>query len=63
MTLVDSAGRTGLRWSAAIKALSDQSSVPIDHAEFSEVMKGMVEEGLVKVLGEREKRTIRRLAD
>jgi hypothetical protein len=26
-------------------------------------VKGMVEEGIVKVVGEREKRTIRRLAD
>jgi DNA replication licensing factor MCM4 len=63
MSLVDSAGRMGLRWTAAIKALENQSSVPVDHAEFAEVIRGMTEEGLVKVVGEREKRTIRRLAD
>jgi DNA replication licensing factor MCM4 len=52
-----------LRWSGAIKALEQQSSVPVDHAEFAEIVRGMVDEGVVKVVGERERRTIRRLAD
>jgi DNA replication licensing factor MCM4 len=63
LILVDAGGRTGLRWSAAIKALEQQSSVPVDHAEFSEIVRGMVDEGVVKVVGEKERRTIRRLAD
>ncbi len=63
MALVDKAGRTGLRWTAAIKSLESQSSVPVDHAEFAEIIKGMCDEGIVKVVGERERRTIRRLAD
>jgi DNA replication licensing factor MCM4 len=63
LQLVDSAGRTGLRWTAAIKALETQSTVPVDHAEFAEVIKGMVDEGVVKIVGERERRTIKRLAD
>jgi DNA replication licensing factor MCM4 len=63
LTLVDAAGRTGLKWVAAIKALDNQSSIPTDHAEFAAVVKAMTEEGVVKVVGEREKRTIRRLAD
>ena len=63
LALVDAAGRQGLRWTAAIKGLENQSSVPVDHAEFAEVMRGMTDEGLVKVVGERERRTIRRLAD
>lgn len=37
--------------------------MPVDHAEFAEVIKGLVDEGVVKVVGERERRTIRRLAD
>jgi len=52
-----------LRWTAAIKGLENQSSVPVDHAEFAEVMRTLTEEGLVKVVGERERRTIRRMAD
>ncbi|WVF67840.1 hypothetical protein IAT40_002601 [Kwoniella sp. CBS 6097] len=64
LALVDSAGsRSGLKWSAAIKGLEQQSTVPIDHAEFAEVVRGLVEEGVVKIVGERERRTIRRLAD
>lgn len=61
--LVDAAGRTGLRWNAAIKALENQSSVPVDHAEFAEVVKGLCDEGVLKVVGERDRRTIRRLAE
>ncbi|KAK8850719.1 hypothetical protein IAR55_004639 [Kwoniella newhampshirensis] len=63
LALVDGAGRSGLRWSAAIKGLEQQSTVPVDHAEFAEVVKSMTDEGLVKIVGERERRTIRRLAD
>jgi DNA replication licensing factor MCM4 len=54
---VDAAGRTGLKWIAAIKALDNQSS------EFAAVVKAMQDDGIVKVVGEKEKRTIRRLAD
>lgn len=63
MKLLDAGGRTGVRWSAAIRSLEQQSTVPIDHSEFGEVVKGMIDEGLVKVVGEREKRTIRRISD
>jgi DNA replication licensing factor MCM4 len=63
MQLVDQAGRQGLRWTAAIRALEQQSTVPIDHAEFAEVIKGLTDEGVVRIVGEREKRTIRRLGD
>jgi DNA replication licensing factor MCM4 len=63
LALVDSAGRTGLRWTAAIKAIENQSSVPVDHAEFAEIIRGMTDEGTIKVVGESERRTIRRLAD
>jgi DNA replication licensing factor MCM4 len=63
MQLVDQAGRQGLRWTAAIRALEQQSSIPIDHSEFAEVVKGLTDEGVVRIVGERERRTIRRLAD
>jgi DNA replication licensing factor MCM4 len=43
--------------------LEQQSTVPIDHAEFAEVVRGLTEEGVVRVVGERERRTIRRLGD
>ncbi|KAJ7368041.1 cell division control protein 54 [Mycena albidolilacea] len=51
----------GVRWSDAIKALGDQSSVRVDAAEFAEVLKALENEGLVKVVGERERRMIRRM--
>ncbi|WWC92525.1 uncharacterized protein L201_007484 [Kwoniella dendrophila CBS 6074] len=64
LNLVDSAGsRNGLKWSAAIKGLEQQSTIPIDHSEFNEVVRGLVEEGILKIVGEKERRTIKRLAD
>ncbi|EIW69298.1 hypothetical protein TREMEDRAFT_30971 [Tremella mesenterica DSM 1558] len=63
LSLVDNSGRSGLRWTVGIKSLEQQSSIPLDHAEFAEVVKGLVEEGVLKVVGEKERRTIRRLAD
>ncbi|TXT10831.1 hypothetical protein VHUM_02336 [Vanrija humicola] len=63
LTLVDASGRTGLRWNAAIRSLESQSSVPVDHHEFSEVVKELSNEGIVKVVGEKDRRTIRRLAN
>lgn len=63
MNLVDQAGRQGLRWTAAIRSLESQSTVPVDHAEFAEVVRGLTDEGVVRIVGEREKRTIRRLGD
>ncbi|WWC65011.1 uncharacterized protein I303_107625 [Kwoniella dejecticola CBS 10117] len=63
LQLINNAGNRGLKWSAAIKGLEQQSSVPIDHSEFAEVVRGLTEEGVLKVVGEKERRTIRRLAD
>jgi DNA replication licensing factor MCM4 len=50
-----------IRWSDVMKALGEQSSVKVDHLEFSEVIKGLENEGIVKVVGERDKRMIRRI--
>ena len=48
-----------MRWSDVIK---EQSSVKVDLLEFSEAIKGLENEGLVKVVGERDKlRMIRRM--
>ncbi|KAK0469030.1 cell division control protein 54 [Desarmillaria tabescens] len=54
-------GGRGVRWADAIKALGSQSSVRIDPAEFSEVIKGLENEGLLKVVGERDRRMIRKI--
>ncbi|KAF9016573.1 cell division control protein 54 [Hymenopellis radicata] len=56
-----SGGARGIKWADAIKALGGQSSIKVDAAEFTEVIKSMENEGLLKVVGEREKRTIRKI--
>ena len=62
MNVLD-AGAQGkaIKWSDLIKTLGEQSSVKVDPLEFSEVIKGLENEGVVKVVGERDKRMIRRL--
>jgi DNA replication licensing factor MCM4 len=50
-----------VKWSDVIKILGEQSSVKVDPVEFSEVIKGLENEGVVKVAGERDKRMIRRI--
>jgi len=60
--VLDSAGSgRGIKWTEAVKLLGEQSSVKVDVAEFTEVIKALENEGLVKVVGEREKRMIRRM--
>jgi len=54
-------GTRGVRWSDAVKQLAGQSSVHVDASEFSEVIKELQNEGIVNVIGERERRMIRRL--
>ncbi|EIW79689.1 MCM-domain-containing protein [Coniophora puteana RWD-64-598 SS2] len=51
----------GVKWADAVKRLGEQSSIRVDTAEFAEVVKAMENEGLVSVVGERDKRTIRKL--
>ncbi|KAF9260638.1 MCM-domain-containing protein [Marasmius fiardii PR-910] len=55
-------GGRGVRWVEMIKTLGGQSSVKVDPAEFGEVIKSLENEGLVKVVGERDKRMIRKIA-
>lgn len=54
-------GGRGIRWTDAVKQLGSQSSVKVDSTEFAEVIKALENEGLVKVVGEREKRMIRKM--
>ncbi|KAG6816290.1 hypothetical protein H0H87_007233 [Tephrocybe sp. NHM501043] len=62
LALLDGAGGVrGVKWVDAIKRLGEQSSVRVDTTDFAEVIKGLENEGLVKVVGDREKRTIRRI--
>ena len=61
LKLLDGAGGLrGIKWSQAVKQLGEQSSIKVDLTDFSDVIKALENEGLVRVVGEREKRMIRR---
>ena len=51
----------GVKWTELVKKLGDQSSIKVDLVDFAEVIKGLENEGVVKVVGEREKRMIRKI--
>lgn len=55
------ASSRGIRWADAIQQLANQSSIRLDAGEFKEVISAMEAEGLVRVVGERERRMIRRV--
>jgi DNA replication licensing factor MCM4 len=59
--LEGAAGARGVRWAELIKMMGAQSSVAVDPTEFSEAVKALETEGLVRVTGERERRTIKRV--
>ncbi|KAF8624729.1 hypothetical protein AX17_007060 [Amanita inopinata Kibby_2008] len=62
LTILENNGKgRGLKWGEAVKLLAEQSSIKVDVAEFTEVIKVLENEGMVKVIGEREKRVIRRM--
>jgi DNA replication licensing factor MCM4 len=56
-----SASSHGIRWADAIQQLANQSSIRLDAGEFKEVIGAMEAEGLVRVVGDRERRTIKRV--
>ena len=61
LALLDGAGGAkGIRWADALQKMEAQSSVRIASSEFQEVVRQLEQEGLVKVVGERERRVIRR---
>lgn len=62
--MLDSVGGTksrGIRWGDAIRRLGEQSSIRVDAVEFAEVIKALENEGVVVVVGERDKRMIRKV--
>ncbi|KDQ56636.1 hypothetical protein JAAARDRAFT_70353 [Jaapia argillacea MUCL 33604] len=61
LSVLDKGNSRGIKWSDAIKKLEGQSSVRLDHQEFTAVILDLEREGLVKVVGERDKRVIRRV--
>lgn len=62
LSILNSAGSgRGVRWADAMKSLGDQSSVKVDAAEFAEVIKGLENESLIKVVGEKDRRMIRKM--
>ncbi|KAF8336954.1 MCM-domain-containing protein [Cantharellus anzutake] len=62
VNMLDALGANrSLRWADALKQLGEQSSITIDPIEFAEIIKALENEGSVKVVGEREKRTIRKI--
>ena len=64
LNMLDAGGTKGksMKWSDVMKKiLGKQSSVKVDPVQFSEVIKGLENEGVVKVAGEKDKRKIRRI--
>jgi DNA replication licensing factor MCM4 len=59
--LGSSGGGRGIKWSQAIKQLMEQSSIKVDQTDFADVIKELENEGIVRVVGEREKRMIRKI--
>jgi DNA replication licensing factor MCM4 len=63
MNMLDSSGGAGrgVKWSDAVKKLQEQSTIHVEAAEFQEAVRALETEGLVKVIGERDKRVIRKI--
>lgn len=53
-----SSSSRGIRWNQLLETLSNQSSIPIDPNDFSDVLKTLVSEGSIMISGERDKRLI-----
>ncbi|KAI8989195.1 MCM-domain-containing protein [Trametes punicea] len=60
LAMLDGGGTRGLRWADALAQLEAQSSVRVNPADFQEVIRELEQEGLVKVVGERDRRMIKR---
>lgn len=60
-SLIDalSAGRS-LRWTDALSQLNEQSNVQVNAAEFTAAIRELELEGVLKVVGERDRRTLRK---
>lgn len=53
-------GSRGVKWGDAYRKLEGQSSIKVTPTDFQEVIKELEQEGLCKVVGERDRRVIRR---
>ena len=51
----------GVRWSELAKSMESQSSISVEASELAEVLKTLESEGIVKIYGDRDRRTVRRL--
>jgi DNA replication licensing factor MCM4 len=60
----DLAGAAGgaARWAEVYRVLSEQASAGVDSAQFTEAVRALESEGLVNILGEGARRSIRRAA-
>ncbi|KAK5115522.1 hypothetical protein LTR62_001181 [Meristemomyces frigidus] len=54
-------GGGSARYGDVVRTLSEQSSVPVEGAEFAEAVRGLEQEGKVQVVGEGPRRSIRRV--
>jgi DNA replication licensing factor MCM4 len=54
-------GIKGVKWHKVVRLLGEQSSVRIDAGEFGEVVKKLEREGALIIVGERDRRVIRRV--
>lgn len=63
LDVLDAAGNKSrnVKWGEVVRQLNEQSSVKVDTADFNEVVKTLENEGLIKVIGERERRVIRKM--
>lgn len=55
------AGGNSVRWSDVSKRLADGASIPVETAEFNEVMRALETENLIMVNGEGARRSVRRV--
>lgn len=63
INILNTYGSRGMKWVDAVKTLGAQSSIKIDSSEFGEVIKSLENEGIIKVVGEKDKRVIRKIND
>jgi len=63
LNILDTHAKNGraIKYTEVVRLLGEQSSIKIDSIEFAEVVKALENESIVKVVGEREKKTIRRI--
>jgi DNA replication licensing factor MCM4 len=62
LKLLDGAtGVKGIKWTEVVRLLGTQSSVRVDTGEFGEVVKDLEREGVLVVVGERDRRVIRKV--